>query len=83
MYYNYCKVNIYIVKDVIILMDIQAKKEELGLIDMTDEEILKYALVCSQEIKKELSSRNTSLNYKSLIDTLGEADKVLLDRLSR
>lgn len=63
-------------------MDIEAKKEELGVSDMPDEEILKYALVCSQEIKKELSSRNTSLNYKSLIDTLGEADKLILARLS-
>lgn len=64
-------------------MNIEAKKEELGLSNMADADILRYALNCSQEIKKELSSRNTSLNYKELIDTLGKVDMVILDRLSK
>lgn len=64
-------------------MDIEVKKEELGLTHMTDADILRYALNCSQEIKKELSKRNTSLNYKELIDTLGKVDMLILDRLSK
>ena len=44
---------------------IDTKKKELGLEHMTDNEILKYSLQCSQEIKNELSNQNNKVgNYK-------------------
>lgn len=61
---------------------IDKKKKELGLENMTDNEILKYSLQCSQEIKNELSNQNNkTCNYK-LIKALSEADEIILKNLN-
>lgn len=58
-----------------------AKKKELGLEFMSDSDILRYSLQCSMEIKQELKQREDNVDYSNLINTLSEADKIILSRL--
>lgn len=58
-------------------------KKELGLENMTDEEILRYALKCSQEIKYDLASRDDRLLYSNLINVLSKSDEVILNETIR
>nr|UVN04770.1 MAG: hypothetical protein [Bacteriophage sp.] len=60
---------------------IETKKKELGLEHMTDNEILKYSLQCSQEIKNELSNQNNKVGNYKLIKVLSEADEVILNSI--
>lgn len=57
------------------------KKKEQGLEFMSDSDILRYSLKCSMEIKQELKQREDNVDYSNLINTLSEADEIILSRL--
>ena len=53
-------------------------KKELGLENMTNREILEYSLRCSQEIKLELTNESNKVGNQNLINTLCNADELIL-----
>lgn len=58
-------------------------KKELGLDNMTDEEILEYAIKSSQEIKLDLVKRDNRISYSDLIVSLSNADEIIINELHR
>ncbi len=63
--------------------DLLNLKQELGLENMTDKEILEYAIKSSQEIKLDLVKRDNRLSYSDLINSLSNADEIILNELHR